>query len=185
MRGPWTPRRTHIPKGIDHVRALRVWLADNPDATVSDRRVAENELANLLDALGNPEATAADDERPDPRIALALTRALLDTEEPAAEIVREHAAQFGEVLPTVLLADLARWYTRAVDDPTDRASAGRVVGALRREFARGDDTMRAVIATGFLEALTSEEAGGDMTRQLPRRLRRELEAMQHRPALRR
>lgn len=44
--------KQHIKKGHENVRALRRWLRQNPNASAADRGVAENELANLLDALG-------------------------------------------------------------------------------------------------------------------------------------
>ncbi|GAA4910924.1 hypothetical protein EV188_10326 [Actinomycetospora succinea] len=116
-----------------------------------------------------------------PRTALAVARALVDAGPPTAELVREHAEQFDEVLPTVLLGDLARWYVAASVGPVagSRAVADRVVVALAEEFRRGDDVMRAVVATGFLDALPGPgEMGHEVVARLPRRLGRELAAMQ-------
>lgn len=90
--------------------------------------------------------------------------------------MREHAEQLGEVLPTVLLADVARWYVTEADRPT----AGRVAAAVGRLFGRGDDTMRAVVASGFLEQLPRrDEPCREVMRRLPRPLRRELDALEH------
>ncbi|MFC5137000.1 WXG100 family type VII secretion target [Actinomycetospora rhizophila] len=44
--------KMHIQKGIDNIRAIKRWLRQNPHASPQDRGVAQNELANLLDALG-------------------------------------------------------------------------------------------------------------------------------------
>lgn len=175
MQPAGRPRHTQVPKAEDHVRALRCWLAANPDASEPDREVAQAELANLLDALDRPDGPEGEDAHPDPRVSLPLVKAMIDAGPATAELVRAHAEQFGEVLPTVLLADLARWY---VTD-ANRAEAERVATAVARLFGRGDDTMRAVIATGFLEQLPRrEEPGREVVRRLPRPLRRELDAPQ-------
>jgi hypothetical protein len=44
--------KQHIQKGIENIRALKRWLRQNPHASASDRGVAQNELNNLLEALG-------------------------------------------------------------------------------------------------------------------------------------
>ena len=44
--------KQHIQKGVENVRALKRWLRQNPHASTHDRGVAQNELDNLLDALG-------------------------------------------------------------------------------------------------------------------------------------
>jgi hypothetical protein len=170
-------RHTQLPKANDHVRALRCWLRENPDATGHDRAVAGAELDRLLDALGRPDGAEEDDEHPDPRVCLPLVRALVDAGPPTIALVREHTEQFDEVLPTVLLADLARRYVAAATDLDDGRAAQQVVVTLDRLFRRGDDTMRAVIATGFLEGLPRrDEPGHGVLADLPRRLRRELAA---------
>lgn len=112
-----------------------------------------------------------------PSIARALARALVDAGAPTAELVREHAEQHGEVEPTVLLAELAHWYVAASIGPVagSRAVADRVVVALAQEFRDGDDVMRAIIATGFLDALPQPgELGHEVVARLPRRLGRQL-----------
>lgn len=43
--------RSHIQKGWDYVRALQNWLRRNPNASPSDRQVAQDMLDDLLDAL--------------------------------------------------------------------------------------------------------------------------------------
>jgi hypothetical protein len=81
------------------------------------------------------------------------------------------------VEPTVLLAELAHWYVAASLGPVagSRAVADRVVVALAQEFRDGDDVMRAIIATGFLDALPGPgELGHEVVARLPRRLGREL-----------
>lgn len=176
MRTTERPRHTQVPKAIDHVRALRFWLAANPDASRFDREVAQAELANLLDALGRPGGPENQDVRPDPRVSLPLVEALLGAAPAMAELVGEHAEQFSEVLPTVLLADVARWYVTEAD----RTAADRVAVAVGRLFGRDDDTVRAVVATGFLAQLPDrDEPGREVVRRLPRPLRRELDVLEH------
>lgn len=112
-----------------------------------------------------------------PSVALAVSRALVDAGPRTAELVREHAEQHGDVEPTVLLAELAHWYVAASLGPVagSRAVADRVVVALAQEFRDGDDVMRAIIATGFLDVLPQPgELGHEVVARLPRRLAREL-----------
>jgi DNA-binding PucR family transcriptional regulator len=168
-------RHTPQPKIDDHVRALRSRLHASPDATPEDRRMARLELEALLDALDRPAP-----EGNDGRTAEVLSRVLVDAGAPTAALVREHAEQFGDLLPTVLLADLARWYVAAVTGPVtgSRAVAERVAVGLAEAFRDGDGTTRAIIATGFLETLPRPgELGGEVAARLPRRLGRELAAM--------
>ncbi|MEJ2886426.1 hypothetical protein [Actinomycetospora aeridis] len=112
-----------------------------------------------------------------PSIALAVARVLVDAGPQTAGLVRENVDQYGEVEPTVLLADLARWYVAASLGPVagSRAVADRVVVALAQEFRDGDDVMRAVIATAFLDVLPRPgELGHEVVARLPRRLGRQL-----------
>ncbi|GAA4797196.1 hypothetical protein GCM10023200_36730 [Actinomycetospora chlora] len=167
-------RHTPRPKIDDHVRALRSRLHTSPDATPEDRRIARLELEALLDALDRPGREGYEGT------AEVLSRVLVDAGAPTAALAREHAERFGELLPTVLLADLARWYVAAVTGPVtgSRAVADRVAVGLAEAFRDGDGTTRAVIATGFLETLPRPgELGGEVGARLPRRLGRELAAM--------
>lgn len=43
--------KSHIQKGWDYVRALQRWLAQNPNASITDRQAAQEMLNDLLDAL--------------------------------------------------------------------------------------------------------------------------------------
>ncbi len=43
--------RSHIQKGWDYVRALQRWLAQNPNASITDRQAAQDMLYDLIDAL--------------------------------------------------------------------------------------------------------------------------------------
>jgi uncharacterized protein YukE len=45
----------HVRKANNYVRGLRNWLRRHPDASAQDRGAAQNELDNLLDALGRAE----------------------------------------------------------------------------------------------------------------------------------
>lgn len=44
--------KTHSTKAYQSIRALEKWLDSNPDASPSDRQAAQQEIANLRDALG-------------------------------------------------------------------------------------------------------------------------------------
>ena len=44
--------KPHSQKGVQNIRALKRWLRQNPHASAHDRGVAQNELSNLLNALG-------------------------------------------------------------------------------------------------------------------------------------
>ncbi|MFI5776012.1 hypothetical protein [Nocardia sp. NPDC051570] len=82
---------------------------------------------------------------------------LADLEPEIGPIIAEHIEDNHEMLPTVLMADIARWATHLAqtsDDPQ---------GRLRPFFARledawgdGQNTVADLIATGFLENIFDE-----------------------------
>ncbi len=116
--------------------------------------------------------TDLDDEPPD-ATGPPLADALRSSSTEAAEIVDRHIECNDEVLSTVLLGDIARWYWRAVhrrtSDATAALRAAKVLGDL---FAAGDEEMETVIATGFLEGLPHpDEEGREVVEQLPPSLR--------------
>jgi hypothetical protein len=53
--GESTAGRFHTRKANNTVRFLRNWLRKNPNASASDREVAQREYDNLLDALGRTQ----------------------------------------------------------------------------------------------------------------------------------
>jgi hypothetical protein len=94
-------------------------------------------------------------------------------------MVQHHLEDNGEILSTVLLGDLGRWYRRSLEAADDRPEALRTALALSGLFVRGDEDMRTVIATGFLEALPQvSEDGRHVVEQLPPALRDELHRME-------
>lgn len=50
--GNMVGNKRHVQKANNAVRALRNWLRKNPNASPEDRGIAQNEMNNLLDALG-------------------------------------------------------------------------------------------------------------------------------------
>lgn len=96
-----------------------------------------------------------------------------------AQLYREHLDDNGELLPTVFLGDVAAWYQsvyRGTDD--QRRSTAEVVNVLDHAFVSGTDTLRNVIATGFLEDLLSPPGDADnVAMSLPPGLREEFDRM--------
>jgi hypothetical protein len=125
----------------------------------------------------------SDDE--DPPVDEALARALADglsaSSARAADLVREHIADYGEVLPHILAADVARWFCRAGLHPAldESADADAAVAVLSSLFSSGDDDLQDVVSTGFLEVLPHPgEAGREVVERLPSPLRDELRRME-------
>jgi hypothetical protein len=112
-----------------------------------------------------------------------VARVIAETSPPAAAIVREHTEDnFGEVLPTVLLADIARWWKQAfgAGDAQALVEADRAVDAIDELYETGDDSLQTIVATGFLEALPSPRAEGrEIVERLPPPLREELRQMEN------
>ena len=110
--------------------------------------------------------------------AAAVAAALRGASPLAARMVDEHEQYFDEVLSTILLAEVARWYRDALtsDSPDDAVGT---VAALAELYVRGDDGVETVIVTGFLEALPHDgEADRWVVEQLPTVLREELRKME-------
>lgn len=120
-----------------------------------------------------------DEEVPVDRASAAAVAAALRSASPtAARVVDEHRQYFDEILSTVLLADVGRWYRAALasGSPDDAVLA---VAALAELYARGDDGIETVIVTGFLEALPHDgEAERWVVERLPTVLREELRKME-------
>lgn len=121
-----------------------------------------------------------DDDPPvDRESAAMLAQAIARTSKRAAEIVRDHAAYFDEVLPTVLLADVGRWYRSATSQASAGSDADRAVHAISDLYETGNESMHAIVATGFLESLPQPgEEGREVVEHLPPRLREELRVME-------
>lgn len=113
--------------------------------------------------------------------ATKVARAVAASSPTAAAIVREHVNDNDEVLPTVLLADVARWFRRQAHDSSDdvRRDLDRGLQAIAHLYDVGDESMQTIVATGFLEAMPHpDEAGREVVDLLPPSLREELRAME-------
>ncbi|WP_018335583.1 hypothetical protein [Actinomycetospora chiangmaiensis] len=124
----------------------------------------------------------SDDDPPiDSAVARQVADALSATSTTARTIVDDHIEQFDEVLSTVLLDEVGEWYRTSVHHGAEGAAdAARAVGALADLFTAGGDSMRTVIATGFLEALPRrEDPEREVVDQLPEPLRDELRRMEN------
>lgn len=95
-----------------------------------------------------------------------------------AALLREHWEDNGEMLPTLFLGDLARWYVEAWmnrdDEPQAYEEATRVLRLLGDRFKNGDQTLQNTIAVGFVEMLPYPgEDGRGCVADLPEPLRAE------------
>ncbi|MDP8927779.1 MAG: hypothetical protein M3O70_04160 [Actinomycetota bacterium] len=100
-----------------------------------------------------------------------------------AALLREHWKDNEEMLPTVFLGDLARWYVEAWThrDEERRAyeEAIRVVDRLGSHFENGDPPLQNTIAVGFVEVLPYPgEDGRGSVEGLPEPLRAERARME-------
>jgi hypothetical protein len=110
-----------------------------------------------------------------------IAAALRETSSKAAEIVREHADYYDEVLPTLLLAEIGRWLWSTVSTPStdDGQDVQNAIQAISRLFESGSRSMRDIIATGLLESLPQpHEPGREVVERLPAPLREELRRME-------
>lgn len=102
------------------------------------------------------------------------------TSEALAREVERHQEICGELLPTLLLDQLAEWYVEARTSESGRAAdADHLLDVLAEIWATGDDAARTAIATGFLEALPGPgQEGRETVEQLPTVLREQLRRME-------
>lgn len=117
-----------------------------------------------------------DDDEVDPAGA-PVAEALRASSAGAARLVDDHVEHNeGEVLSTILLADVARWFVSAISEETAEADDARAsVGALDVLFEQGDDEVQTVVVTGFVEALPfAHEEGRQVVEELPPALREQL-----------
>jgi hypothetical protein len=79
-------------------------------------------------------------------------------------LVEHLADQDGELLPYLLLADVARWaHTTYASDP---GAVGELVDWLEAEFGRADPAERDLIGLGFVEAIPYRPAGAPLLARL-------------------
>lgn len=126
--------------------------------------------------------TDEDDDLPfDNESAAKIAEALRHTSPKATEIVEDHVGYYDEVLPTLLLAEIGRWYwsTASTPDTSDGHDASEAVQAISDLFEGGDESMRDIVATGLLESLPQpQEQGREVVERLPLPLREELRRME-------
>lgn len=86
-----------------------------------------------------------------------ITR-LVDRFDELQPLLNEHLAdQGGELLPYLLMADVARWAIEHATD--DTALVADVVTALEKEFASGDGAIKDLVGVGFVEMLPPTPKG--------------------------
>jgi hypothetical protein len=124
-----------------------------------------------------------DDDLPfDHESAATIAEALRDASPKAADLVRDHVEYYDEVLPTILLADVGRWFSSTASGPEgpDGRDAARAVQAVSDLYEGGNESMRNIVATGLLEALPQPHEGGrEVVERLPPALRDELRRMEN------
>jgi hypothetical protein len=72
--------------------------------------------------------------------------------------------QDGELLPYLLMADVARWAQATY--PSDPGTVGEVVDWLEAEYARADAAEKDLIGLGFVEAIPFRPAGAPLLARL-------------------
>jgi hypothetical protein len=125
----------------------------------------------------------ADGDLPfDHESAARIAEAFGNASPKATEIVRDHVEYYDEVLPTILLAEIGRWFASTASDPDgpDGREAARAVRAVSDLYECGNESMRNIVATGLLEALPQpHEDGREVVERLPPALRDELRRMEN------
>ena len=115
-----------------------------------------------------------------PRDEAIEVEALLRRVSPdVAALVDEHIEDNDEVLPTLLLADAARWYVEVVTSGLGLDAAHRLLDELEASYREAGANLRNTIATGFLETLPDpDEKGRGSVDLLPSSLREKLDRME-------
>jgi hypothetical protein len=123
-----------------------------------------------------------DEERQRDRPAVEMVLRLAQGSPHLSAMVEEHVADNGEILSTLLLSDVARWYlasyTERRDDPARFAEARSVVDRLGRVFESAGGDLANTIAVGFVETLIPDDwSVPGYTEDLPPALAAELVKM--------
>ena len=92
----------------------------------------------------------------------AFVRQLTDQIPGLVPILREHIADFGEVLPHVFFGDLTRWVLtmlerRGSGDLSAAREPQRLLDLLEQAYASGDEELQELISVSFLEHLPRPE----------------------------
>jgi hypothetical protein len=108
-----------------------------------------------------------DDPEIDPAEARRLGEVLAALAPELDAMLREHLEDnYGEVLGTLYLGEVAKWFTSGEAENVERRR--NVAAALAREYETGNEYIQTVIVTGFLENLPFPgEAGRGVVDILP------------------
>lgn len=114
---------------------------------------------------------------------VVLVRRLADISPSVASLLQEHLEDNDEVLPTLFLGEVEKWFERAYrrreSAPETFIEAKAVGRALGDAFSKGDDTTRNFIAVGFVEMLPNQvQEERACIEELPDSLRNELQRME-------
>jgi hypothetical protein len=122
-----------------------------------------------------------DDGYVPPPSVVAMVRRLSEKFPSVAGLFEEHLRENeGEILPYLVLANIARWYEERVaergSDPAGFAEAKRVGESISDEYRNGDLDVETAISLGFLEEILSFREGLSAAhiRELPENLRLEV-----------
>jgi hypothetical protein len=137
-------------------------------------RPTDRQVARLLDELGNfrdpgdePQAHLGWLESIRSMLAPShgLVRRLVAAFPPLDSVLQEHLSdQEGELLPYLVMADIARW-TQATN-ATDPELAGEIVDWLEREFATAEPAEKDLIGLGFVETIPYPPEGAALLLRL-------------------
>ena len=116
------------------------------------------------------------------RPAVDLIRKLAQTSPGLSGLVDEHVADNDEILSTLVLSDVARWYSASYaeqgSDPARYTDAQEVVDRLGEAYEESEGDLRNTIAVGLVEAwIPGDKSLPDFYDRLPEPLRREIVKM--------
>lgn len=83
----------------------------------------------------------------------ATVRLFLIAVPPAEELLDEHMSAYGELLPTVFFAEVAKWVVRLIAEAGDVEDAHAAIEVMECLVVAGADDVKDLVVTGFLEGL--------------------------------
>ncbi|RZU18785.1 hypothetical protein EV645_0984 [Kribbella rubisoli] len=96
---------------------------------------------------------------------MAAIGALVDEYRELTPVLAEHLEDNeGEILPHLVLADVVRWLAARVD--SDRDICSSILNWLEREYLRGPEDVRGLIAVSGVEMIPDPGQPGSALRQL-------------------
>lgn len=69
------------------------------------------------------------------------------------DLLDEHMSTYGELLPTVLFAEVSKWVARSITDVGDFDAARKAIEVMECLAVAGSDDVKDLVVTGFLEGL--------------------------------